>query len=341
MKNYFSLFACVFFTFFCLTEAVFAQRGTGTQGELVKLASPLPRNTDWGRALDRMAGEWARVTNNAVRLEIIHDGREGTEARMLSSMATNNIQAAIFTSFGISDFCPAVMTMSIPFHIRNDNEFNEVFKEIQPILDAQIRRTNFHVVSWSNNGSVYIFSKNQVLVPDDLRRHRLASSPEATSMNSVFRAMRFNLVEADNLELGQRLASDMINAIYQIPLAVAPLRLHRSVPHMLDLPIAPVLGGIVINRVTWDKISPEHQRAITNVTQRIVAEFDATLPRANANALAMMRRDGLTVNQLNGTQEAQWRTLVETAMPSLLGAMYDRDIYNRINVILARIRSGR
>ena len=340
MKKILTLIALVFCTFFVVPETVFAQRGTGTQGGpiVVKLASPLPRNTDWGRALDRMAGEWSRVTNGEVRLNVVHDGVEGGESRMLSSLATNNIQAAVFTSFGISEFCPAVMTMSIPFNIRNDNEFNVVFREIQPVLDSQISRTNFNVIAWSKNGWVNIFSRRPVFVPDDLRTHRLATSPEAVSMNALFRRMGFDLVEADNIELGQRLAS--IDAIYQLPLAVVPVRLHRSLPHMLDIPIAPVLGGIVINRVTWNRIRPEHQREIERITRSIAAQFDSASPIANTNAITSMRRDGLTVNQPNSTQEAQWRAMVDTAMPSLLGTVYDRDVYNRINGILARSRSG-
>jgi TRAP-type C4-dicarboxylate transport system substrate-binding protein len=301
----------------------------------------MPRNSDWGRALDRIASEWARVTNNQVRLRIQHDGLEGGEAKMLSSLAANNIQAALLTSFGISEICPAVITLSVPFHIANDAEFDLVWREVQPLLDAQFSRTNYAVVTWSKGGWVNIFSREPVFEPDHLRRHRMGTSPEAADMNTVFKAMRFNLVEVDMVDIGPRIASNMINAIYQLPAAVAPLGMHRTLGNMLDLPIAPFMGAIIVNRATWNRLTPQQQRDVSGATQRIAAEFDRTVPRISANAIAMMQRDGLKVNKVTGAQEAQWRSLVDAAMPSLLGTTFDRDIYNRINAILERSRRGR
>jgi TRAP-type C4-dicarboxylate transport system substrate-binding protein len=153
--------------------------------------------------------------------------------------------------------------------------------------------------------------------------------------------MRFNLVEADTVDLGPRLASNMINAVYQLPAAVAPLGLHRNLNNMLDIPIAPFMGAIVMNRVTWNRIGPERQREIIRVTQNIAVDFNASLPRASTNAITMMSRDGLKVNKPNAAQETQWRSLIDTAMPQLLGTTFDRDMYQRINGILERSRGGR
>jgi TRAP-type C4-dicarboxylate transport system substrate-binding protein len=117
------------------TENLFAQRG-GRAAEVleVKLGSPLPRESPWGRALDRLAGEWSRVTNGQVRLNIRHGGIEGNEDRMLLSLASDNLQIAIFTSFGLSQVNPAVLTLSAPFLIRNERELDAVLAELQAEL---------------------------------------------------------------------------------------------------------------------------------------------------------------------------------------------------------------
>ena len=116
-----------------------AQRGGRSQGEPleIRLASSMPRNSDWGRILDRIAAEWARATNNEVRLRILHDGVEGGESKVLKSLSANNVQAGLFTSFGLSGICPAVMTLSVPFMIRNDAELDIAMKEAIPYLDTQ------------------------------------------------------------------------------------------------------------------------------------------------------------------------------------------------------------
>jgi TRAP-type C4-dicarboxylate transport system substrate-binding protein len=336
------LFLALVFFFGILSHEAWAQRGSRSQGQVleVRLASSMPRNSDWGRALDRIAAEWARVTDNEVRLRVLHDGVEGGDSKMLSSLSANNIQAALFSSFGLAEICPAVMTLSVPFLIRNDAELDLVLKDALPVLEAQINRTNFTVVAWSRGGWVNVFSKDPVLVPDDLRRHKLATSPESENLNMAFKTMGFHLVETDMADIGPRLANNMINAFYQTPAAVAPLGLYKTLKNMLDKPLAPFMGAIVINRVTWNKISPDRQKEIMRVTQSIAAEFDSLMPRIVDNAVTVMRKDGLTVNHPTQAQEAIWNEELTKAMPVLLGTTFDRDLYNRINGILEKTRNG-
>jgi len=342
MKKSAALFVLVFFSLFFTLNALFAQRGGRVQETIeIRLASPLPRNSDWGRGLDRLAADWARVTNNQVRVRVIHDGLEGNESKMLSSLSADNIQAALFTSAGLVEICPPVMTLSVPFLIRNNTELDLVLQEALPVLEDHMSRTNFVAVCWSKGGWVNIFSKEAVLVPDDLRRQRLGTSTELRDINTAFRTMGFNLVESDLVDTGTKLASNVINSIYLIPEAIAPLGLHRTLTNMLDMPIAPVMGAIVMNRVTWNKLGVDRQRDLVNVTKRFLEEFETTMSRTSANAITAMQRDGLKINRPSQAQEEIWRTEVNKIMPALTGTgtAIDRNLYNRINVILERSRN--
>ena len=101
-------------------ENLFAQRGSTQTGPLeVKLASQLPKESPWGRTLDKIASEWSRLTGSQVRLRVLHGATEGSETKMQLSLASNTVQAAVFTSFGLSIINPSVLTMSVPFLIRN------------------------------------------------------------------------------------------------------------------------------------------------------------------------------------------------------------------------------
>jgi len=109
---------------------------------------------------------------------------------------------------------------------------------------------------------------------------------------------------------------------------------------MLDIPIAPFVGGIVMNRVTWNKLGPDRQRELTRVTQRMAAEFDASMPKTISNAVLMMQKDGLKVNRPNPSQEEVWRSEMLKAVPPLIGSTFDRDMYRRIGGILEKARGG-
>ena len=328
------------------TPALFAQRGTsGSETVTVRLASPLPRNSPWGRELDRMAGEWNRITNGQVRLNVIHDGVEGSEEKMLQSLRSNTVQAAIFTSFGLSQINPAIMTVSIPFLIRNDRELDIVMREIQGDLETRFNRSNFYLLALSRSGFVNIFSRDPVFTPDDLRRQPIASNAEADRINRAFSAMGFRIEQTDWTDIGPKINSGAIRAIYLNPSAVAPLNLHRQLGHMLSMDVAPILGGIVMNQVTWNRLSSinsNYPSQLQAATRRLVTQFDSTLPGTTRQAITTMTGGGLTINRPSPAQEQLWYNEMERVMPGLLAnGTFDRELYQRITGILARIRGGR
>ncbi|MCL2006666.1 MAG: TRAP transporter substrate-binding protein DctP [Treponema sp.] len=336
-KIFFSIIVILF-----LVSPLFAQRG-GRVGQVleVRLASPLPRESPWGRTLDRIAVEWDRITGGQVRLNVRHGGIEGNEATVQLALASDIIQAAVFTSFGLSVIEPSIMTMSAPFLIRNEEELRVVMREVQGDLEARFNNSQYLLLAWSESGFVNIFSREPVFTPDDLRRLRIASNPEAMEMNTAFKTMGFNLIEADWGDTGTMLNAGTVTAIYQNPAAVAAFQLHSILGHMLTTNIAPVVGGIVINQVTWRRIgelNPRFQAELMETTRRIGAEFDRSLERTVNDAVQTMTRAGLRVNRPSAAQERIWFEEMNRVVPSLLGTAFDRDLYNRINAILTRHR---
>lgn len=331
---------------FGLAGGLFAQRGGRGRAEVleVKIASPLPRESPWGRTLDRIAAEWGRVTNNQVRLRVLHGGTEGGEGKMHLSMSSNTIQAAVYTSVGLSTINSSLLTISAPFLIRTYDELDFVLGEMQGELESRFNSGDFFIVAWSKVGFVNIFSKEPVFTPDDLRRMRLGSNAEASEMNTAFKSMGFHVEESDWVDAGTKIATGVVSAIYQSPAAVAAYQIHAQLGNMLSTNIAPILGGIVINQVTWRRIgelNPGYQQELLGATRRITDEFDRSMQRTLDGAIQTMTREGLTVNRPSAAQERIWYAEIERVMPSLLGTTYDRALYTRISEILARFRGRR
>ncbi|MCL2214813.1 MAG: TRAP transporter substrate-binding protein DctP [Treponema sp.] len=339
MKKHFIIFVFALFCLLFSLGSVYAQRGsTSTQVTNIRFISSLPRNSDWGRELDKLASDWQRATNNQVRVTMTH-GSQMSESTMISSLLSNSIQAAVLSSSGLYEICPAVINLSVPFMIRNDAELDLVLRDIKPVLEDRVRN-EFVIIGWSKGGWVYIFSKEAVLTPNDLRRQKLASSNELRDMNTAFKTMGFQVIETDWVNIGTRLASNMVTAFYMIPTLMVPLNLHRGL-QMLELPIAPVMGAIVMNRVTWNQISAANQQEMLRFARQMGLGFDASINKNETAAITSMSRDRLTVNRPNQVQQEIWRAELQNSIPSLVGSVYDRDLYNQINGILQRARSGR
>jgi TRAP-type C4-dicarboxylate transport system substrate-binding protein len=325
--------------FLCLAlpaENLFAQRKL-----TIKLASIVPENTPWGAALNRMVSDWSRISEGQVELVVYHGGVRGEESAILQQLKSNAIQAAVFTSVGLNQISPEVMTLSMPLLIRNDAELNAVLGELKPELERHINDQDFYMLSWAKSGWIKIFSKTQVFEPAELKRLKLGAPPDMPSMIRAFSAMNYRLENLPINDTLMALNSGKVDAIYSSPIYVAGLQIFTTAKYMMSINVAPIMGGIVMNK-------QREYRALTRLSywpqllasaQRIGREIDTSIGQLEDTAMKTMRGYGLVVSSISPDQEKLWYADVEEATPALLKSkIFDMALYDKINAILLRFR---
>ncbi|WP_010260981.1 TRAP transporter substrate-binding protein DctP [Treponema primitia] len=319
----------------------FAQRRPARQ-ITIKLASMVPANTPWGAALNRMASEWSAATNGEVRMQIYPNGTQGSEADVLQKLNMNVIQAAVFTSFGLNKIVPEILTVSCPLLFRNDDELTAVFDVIKPDLEAKINSKDYYSMALVRGGWIKIFSKEPVFVPADLKRMKVGSDPQEPAMTQAFKSMGYQVVPIEANRTLIALNGGTIEAIYVSPIASAGMQYFGVAKNMSTVNIAPFLGGIVMNKHTWEMIPEQHRAEILKITRRIGMEIETSLAQLESDAITTMTRHGLVINDLNSRQQQEWYDDLEKAIPALLeGATFDRTTYDKINGLVKTHRGGR
>lgn len=307
----------------------------------IKLASSLPSNSDWGVILDRIAADWYRISNGEVILTVQHQ-RAGSEEEYLRWLRQDRFQAAVFTSSALNNVAPEIMALSIPFLIRNNEEFDAVLAEVRPILDAKIEERGYKNLTWAKAGWVKIFSRSRVSVPDDLRRLKLATSPSDKKFSDAFKAMGFQLVGAPITDIPLFFNSGRIDAIYQSPIMVQATSLHKMANHLLSLNLAPFMGGILMNPQGWERIPERYREPLREIVRRAGMEFEESFYRREAEAVALMRREGIIYNEISSREEQIWLNDIGSRIPGLVDRnIFDKAMYLRIQDILQRYRSSR
>jgi TRAP-type C4-dicarboxylate transport system substrate-binding protein len=308
----------------------------------VKLASMVPANTPWGAALNRMAGEWSAATNGEVRMQIYPNGTQGSESDVLQKLNMNVLQAAVLSSFGLNRIAPEIMTLSIPMLIRSDDELDVVFDALKPDLEAKINSGSYFSMALVQGGWIKIFSKNPVFVPADLKRAKMGSDTQEPAMTAAFKSMGYQVVPVESNRILIALNGGAIDAIYASPIASAGMQFFGVAKNMSTVNIAPFLGGIVINRHTWDMIPEQHREAILAITRRIGAEIETSLAQLESDAISAMTQRGLAINDVDPRQAQEWYDDLEKSIPLLLdSATFDRNTYEKINKLVQTLRNGR
>ena len=334
LKNLFFIFVLVLLAI----NPLFAQRRV-----TIRLASLVPENSPWGAALNQMAAEFARITGGEVELIVFHSGVQGTEAEVLRKMRINQLQAGVFTSVGLNSLVPEVLAVSYPFLIRNEAEMEYVMERIRPQLNEALQRQSFVTLAWVNAGWLNIFSRSRVFSPAELRRTRLAANPDEESMNAALRAMGYNTVPLSLNDSLLGLNNNTIDSLMLSPVFAAANQLFGIAKNMADIPLAPFMGGIVINENTWRRIPERHREALLAVCRRLEADIEASASSLESDAVATMSRNGLTVNRLTPAQRQSWYDDMERFENNLVtgpNAVFNREIYFRIKELVTEYRRG-
>jgi TRAP-type C4-dicarboxylate transport system substrate-binding protein len=315
---------------------VFAQKKV-----TIKLASLVPENTPWGAALNRMAQDWAKATNDEVVLVIYHNGVAGSERDVLRKLKQNQIQAAIFSSTGMSAIAPEIMTVSCPFLIRNDDELDLVLNALKGDLEQRINDRGFFTLAWARAGWVKFFSKAPVFLPVDLKRQKLGTASDQPELMQAFKSMGYNMVPVELTDVLIALNGGMIDAVYQSPVAVGGYQIFGVAKNMASINIAPFMGSIILNQRAWRSIPDTYKPKLLEITRKMEKELDTSILKLESDAVVTMSAYGLVINQVSPAQAQIWYTDVERAIPNLLGTTFDKEIYGKIETILRDYRSGR
>jgi TRAP-type C4-dicarboxylate transport system substrate-binding protein len=275
-----------------------------------------------------------------VDLVIYHGGTAGDEAEVLRKLRLNQIQAAVFTSSGLKSVMPEVMTVSYPLLIRNNAELDAVLSRIRPELDAGIARNGFVTLAWAKVGWVQIFSRAPVFTPADLRRQKMATGADDQQMLQAFRTMGFQMVPVEMNDVLVSLNAGMLDAVYWSPVAVAAGQIFSVANNMVDLNLAPFMGGILMNNTAWRRIPDRYRDRLLESSKRIEREIDGSIARLEADALSTMVRYGLRINRPSPAQMQEWYNEMARYESSLVD-IFDRNLYFRIKGILEEYRRGR
>lgn len=306
----------------------------------VKLGSPFPEGTPWDTSLKRMAARWRDISDGDVRLRVYPGGVAGDEGDMVRKMRFGQLDAAVLTAFGMKTIVPDSFVMAMPGILRTEAELDYVLREFTPRFDGDFVDAGFRVLVWSKSGWAYFFSERAARTPDAMREERLSVGNTDKELASNFKAMRFNVVPMSINEVMVGLQSGMISALYAPPMAAAAYQWFSQASYMLDFQLAPVLGGIVISERTWQRIPQRFHRPFREAMREAAGDFFTESERINADALVLMKENGLDVLELSEEETDEWFRVMSGGHSLVVGEgkWIDEAVYADLVSMLGELR---
>jgi TRAP-type C4-dicarboxylate transport system substrate-binding protein len=178
-----------------------------------------------------------------------------------------------------------------------------------------------------------------MISPDDLRKTKLFISANRAAELSVYRCVGCNAVPLEVADILPGLQTGLIDCVCLPPTIALAIQLDSPAPHMLDMNWVPLVGAAIINKKTWDSLSPEAQAAVRQSAREAGKLIKADGRRENVESIEAMRKRGLKIHTLTPEINAQWDRVVEEAWPRIRGTVVPADIFDEVMSQLKTFRA--
>jgi TRAP-type C4-dicarboxylate transport system substrate-binding protein len=313
-----------------LTAAVTAQT--------IKLGSLAPEGSPWDKALRRIAADWNAASEGRLRVKVFAGGIAGDEPSMIRKIRINQLQAAAITGVGLGSIVEDFYAVQLPFVVRTSGEMEYVMDELQPTLNRMMEDKGFTVVAWFLAGWAYLFSKTPVVTPGEAKRLKLHADPASPEIVDAWKELGFHVVPVAPTEVLTALQSDMLEAFLLTPLTAAAMQWFGVAKNMMDLPLAPMLSGIVVSERVWDGIPEALKTELLAIVDRHLDTLSEETVALEDEAVQIMLENGLQIHPVSPQGAAEWERVMGEGLDLITGTVVSEQMFAEVQMILSEYR---
>ena len=307
----------------------------------VKVGSIAPDGSPWDRALKKIAAEWKAISGGTIEVKVYPGGIVGNEPDMIRKMRIGQLQAAIFTSMGMSYIAPEEFSISLPFLVQNDNELDYLMKKTTPTFEKLIEKKGFIVVVWAKAGWVNFFSVKPVVYPRDLKPLKLSVAENDAELLQAWRVMGYNAIPLATNDLMTALQNGMVEAFYAPPLVAASFQWFGIAKHMCSINIAPLIGGLTVTKKTWEEIPPAMRAKLVKSAKQTIDELYLETILLEKKAIETMKKNGLIIHEVPPEVAKLWHKEASNGYDVYVGKTFSRELLEKLQNYLKEYRKKR
>jgi TRAP-type C4-dicarboxylate transport system substrate-binding protein len=205
--------------------------------------------------------------------------------------------------------------------------------------EERMAARGFIVLGWCDYGWWQIFSRERIRVPADLRGQKMVVAAAGSPLAEIANSIRVQPVELEPSDFLVSLQTGLVTMVPAPPFFALAGQLYQPAKYMLEIDWAPVAGGIVLTRRTWDQLTPEQQTAVRGAAEEACEKITAQGRATMGQSIETMKNNGLIVQTLDGGLEKQWRDYFEAIYPEIRGNLVPAAEYDDIMSLLREYRA--
>lgn len=308
---------------------------------VMRTATLAPEGSSWLKLLTDMSDQVKERTGGRVVFRYFPGGVAGDEKLVVRKLRVGQLHAAVFTNVGLGELLPEARILDIPFLYRTHEEIDRVRALLQPRFEQSLAERGYIVLGWSDAGSVYLYSGNAIRNLPDLRKRKVWVWEGDPVAEATFRAAGVEPIPLAFPDVLTALQSEMVDTVYVSPIACVGLQWFTRVKTMTDLPILDAVTVTVITKQAWEKLPPEDQRVVLEVTRAHHQGQVAATRKENLDSIRALQEQGVEVVKVDESVRAEFDRIADQVCRELSGKVFPAELLQDVQRVLAECRAGK
>ena len=305
----------------------------------IRLGTLAPKGSSYHRALQEMGEKWRAASSTGASFIIYTDGTQGGEADMVRRMRVGQLNAALLSGVGMAEIDKGVGAIQfIPMLFRDWAEVDYAREKVRGALEQRLAEKGFVVLFWGDAGWVRYFAKDPAVHPADFKRTKMWVNANDTQQSDLMKSMGYQPVPLEVTDILPGLQTGLITALPMGTFYALAGQFDTVAKHMLDLKWAPLVGGAVLTKKSWDAMSPAGRDALKAAAQQAGAKIRERGRQEDQEAVEAMKKRGLTVHAVTSEVEGEWRKLAEEAYPKIRSEWVPAEIFDDVRAAVQEYR---
>jgi TRAP-type C4-dicarboxylate transport system substrate-binding protein len=315
---------------------------TTADAQVIKLGTVAPEGSPWHDAMLETAQKWHELSGGRVKVRIYAGGVAGDEKDMLRKIRIGQLHATALTSSTLLEIIPDIEAMSLPMLIRTDGELDYVIEKLGPEFENRLAKKGFKVLTWSCAGWVHFFTKEPVTTPEEMKNQKLFFWGSDTAYVELLKRWGFNPVPLGITDLLPSLQTGLVDSFPAPPTAALSFQWFALAPHMADFRWQPLPGTTVVSMKKWNKIPADLRPSLEGAAREVGTRLQRRIRELEKEAIAVMKKHGLTVHPVSPPTEEAWTTLLrEEGYPVFVGPRISKKMFDTVRDLLNEYRRSK
>ncbi len=313
-----------------LTLAIVCSVVAVAQQYTIKFATIAPKGTTWMNVMEEYDAAVRKESGGRMGFKIYAGNVQGDEKQVLRKIKAGLLQSGGFTGVGMGEIAPKVRILDSPFLVRNYAEADHIYQVFNEDFSKAFEDGGYVLLGWAEVGFVYVFTNTPIQKPEDLKGLKMWTWEGDPIAETAFRVLGISPIPLSFVDVMMSLQTGLINAVYTTPYAALSLQWFTRVKYMVDAPLADAAGAVLVSKKYFDTLPPDLQEILTRNGKIYMQKLTQLSRQDNKNALAELKKQGITVTPATEKDIQQYVVVGEKARRELVGKMFTQDFLDRV-----------